>query len=87
MRYIVFMSTTPLSFRTDIENVARLDAIAEAFSRNRNWVINEAIEAYLELHQWQVEHIKKGIAATDTLSTDEVRSQMMKHDARRKSGK
>lgn len=54
-----------LSFRTEEDKRAQLDQLADTLDRNRNWVINEAIDAYLDLHKWQLEEIEKGIAATD----------------------
>ncbi len=31
-----------------------LDAVASALDRDRSYVINEAIEAYLDIHRWQM---------------------------------
>lgn len=64
---IVFktMSKTTISFRTDKSRIDELDAIAEVQERNRSFIINEAIANYLELHEWQIDHIKKGLAAAD----------------------
>jgi predicted transcriptional regulator len=39
-----------------------LDEIAEALERDRSAVINEALDTYIELHHWQIEHIKRGLA-------------------------
>ena len=41
--------STLISIRTDEDSVAALDLIAESLDRNRNWVINEAIQNYLEM--------------------------------------
>jgi len=35
--------------------------IAEGLDRDRSYVLNEAVESYLEVHRWQVEHIKEGL--------------------------
>ncbi|HCU24028.1 MAG TPA: CopG family transcriptional regulator, partial [Deltaproteobacteria bacterium] len=37
------------------------DTIAAAMDRDRSYVLNEAISAYLELYRWQRKHIKEGI--------------------------
>ncbi len=82
--------TTPVTFRTEDTKRDRLDAIAEAIGRNRNWVINEALDNYLELQEWQVQHIRQGRAAADagqTLSSEEVKNIMTEHHERRKAGK
>lgn len=68
------MSIT-LSLRTEEEVVSNLDRLAEALDRNRNWIINEAITQFIDLHAWQLEQIKKGVADSDagrTISTDQL---------------
>jgi len=50
-----------ISFRLPNEKKNALDAIAAAQDRDRSYVLNEAIDAYLDVHRWQIEHIKKGI--------------------------
>lgn len=50
-------------------------AIAELMARDRSYVITEAIDAYLEVNQWQIEHIKEGLRQADAgefASDDEV---------------
>ena len=43
----------------------QLDRLAKSMDRSRNWVVNQAIEQYLDLQAWQVEAIQKGIDAAD----------------------
>lgn len=38
-----------------------LDTIAAALDRDRSYVVNEALAAYIEAHQWQIEHIQRGL--------------------------
>jgi predicted transcriptional regulator len=59
------MSKENVTFRIDSEKRTALDAIATAIDRDRSYVINEAINLYLDIHQWQIEEIKKGIAEAD----------------------
>lgn len=40
----------------------RLDRLAAATDRSRNFLIQDALEAYLELNEWQVEAIKSSLA-------------------------
>jgi predicted transcriptional regulator len=43
--------------------------------------LNKAIEAYLEMHQWQIEEIKKGITEAETgdfASDEEVKANFAK---------
>lgn len=55
------MKKTTVTFRLETEKRAALDAIASLKDRERSYVLKEAIDAYLEVHRWQIEHIKKGL--------------------------
>lgn len=54
----------------------KLDQIAAGFDRSRNWLINEAIENYLNIYEWQEkrieERIKKAEKGEKFLSGDQV---------------
>ena len=49
-----------VTFRTKAETKDQLDKVADAMGRDRSYVLNQAIEAYLEIYSWQVEHIEAG---------------------------
>lgn len=51
----------PITIRT--AKVSEIDALASAMDRSRNYVVNQAIEQYLEANAWQMERIASGIAA------------------------
>lgn len=51
----------PITIRT--AKVAEIDALAGVMDRSRNYIVNQAIEQYLEANAWQVARIKDGIAA------------------------
>ncbi len=53
--------TSRISFVTEAGKRAQLDAIAGAFGKNLSAVINEAIDQYIDLHEWQLRHIQKGV--------------------------
>lgn len=74
------MKQTNVSFRTDTRKLASLDALATALDRDRSYLLNEAITAYLELYQWQVQHIKEGIrqANAGEFATDREVAQALK---------
>jgi predicted transcriptional regulator len=55
------MSEEVISVRIPSEKKAALDAIAAEIDRDVSFVIEEAVNAYLELHAWQREHIKEGV--------------------------
>jgi predicted transcriptional regulator len=67
------MSKENITFRIDSDKKATLDAIAAGINRDRSYVLNEAIDAYLEMHQWQIEEILNGIAEAEIadFATDE----------------
>jgi len=47
------------------ELLDRLDRLAAATDRSRNWLLNRAFEDYLALQEWQIGKIEEGIAAAD----------------------
>jgi predicted transcriptional regulator len=59
------MTTEAFSVRTDPKKVRKLDKLAEQQDRSRNYLVNQAIDQYLELLAWQEERIKEGIKAAD----------------------
>ncbi len=59
------MSKENVTFRLDSEKRAALDALAAGMDRDRSYLINEAITLYLEMHQWQIEEIRQGLAEAD----------------------
>jgi predicted transcriptional regulator len=50
-----------VSFRIDETRKARIDRIAAIQDRDRSYIINEALDAYLTLMDWQTEHIQEGL--------------------------
>ena len=59
------MPKTSITFRTDVARREALDVLAASQQRNRSFLINEALDHYLEVQRWQIEHIKKGLAELD----------------------
>lgn len=55
--------TAPVTIRATKDVVEGIDQLASAMDRSRNYVINQALEQYLETNAWQIERIKAGIAA------------------------
>jgi predicted transcriptional regulator len=54
-----------LTLRLDPAKKKALDAIASGIDRDRTYVLNQAIDAYLETYQWQIEHIQEGVRQAD----------------------
>jgi len=50
-----------VTVRLDHEKREAVDQIALTFQRDRSFIINEAIDAYLATHRWHVEHIEEGL--------------------------
>jgi len=59
------MNKRTITFRVDAQKRKALDAIAAGIDRDRSYVLNEAINSYLEVHQWQTAHIKEGLRQAD----------------------
>jgi predicted transcriptional regulator len=59
------VSRETISFRLESEKREALDAVATALDRDRSYIINEAIEAYLDVHRWQLDHISEGLRQAD----------------------
>ncbi len=46
-----------------VDAVEALDALAEKVDRDRTYLLNEAIEQYLELNEYHIGLVKKGLRA------------------------
>jgi predicted transcriptional regulator len=55
--------TEPITVRATKEIVGKIDALAAAMERSRNYVVNQPLQQYIEANAWQVERIKAGMAA------------------------
>ncbi len=55
------MTKRPVSFRLEQSKITALDQIAQSVASNRNHLLAEAVENYLEFHQWQIDQIQEGI--------------------------
>jgi predicted transcriptional regulator len=59
------MDKLTVSFRMNKDKVEALDTLAEALDRDRTYLLNEAVAAYLEVQQWHIEQIERGIRQAD----------------------
>jgi predicted transcriptional regulator len=55
------MSSRTISFRIDPEKVAELDLIAKALDRDRSYLLNEAVEAYLSEQRRFAAMVEEGL--------------------------
>lgn len=53
------MANGTITIRTDPQIEEKINALAEATQRSRNWIIEDAIKQYLRVNAWQVEGIRK----------------------------
>ncbi|TLU70637.1 CopG family ribbon-helix-helix protein [Lichenicoccus roseus] len=64
-----------ITVRLEAAKRAELDELARATSRDRSFLVNEAIDAYLAVHRWQIARIEEGLRqaeAGEFASEDEV---------------
>ncbi len=54
-----------ISFRIPAKKVEALDALAETMDRDRSYLLNEAVEHYLELNEYHIKLIGKGLRAAE----------------------
>jgi predicted transcriptional regulator len=59
------MTRRTASIRVDDEKLDRLDKLAEAVDRPRSWLINQAIDRYLDEEEQFIAAVEEGIAAAD----------------------
>ena len=59
------MARRAISVRIDEDNRRALDRIAAGRKSDRSQVVNDAIEAYIEVHRWQIDHIGQGLRQAD----------------------
>lgn len=58
--------TETLSIRIDSETKKRLDALAKRSKRSKSFLAAEAIAAFVESEDWQLDQIQAGIAELDS---------------------
>jgi RHH-type rel operon transcriptional repressor/antitoxin RelB len=55
------MAREIMTVRVEPRTRKALDGIATALDRDRTYVVNQALEAYIDVHQWHIEHIEQGL--------------------------
>lgn len=55
-----------MTVRVGEETRGALDTIATALDRDRSYVVNEALATYIETHQWQIKHIRRGLREAES---------------------
>jgi predicted transcriptional regulator len=52
--------TTSLSFRVPKDKADKLDKLADAMDRPKSWLLQQALDAYLDVQAWHIAHIEEG---------------------------
>jgi len=74
--YSVSVARETMTVRVETRTKKELDGIATALERDRSYVVNEALKAYIDVHQWQIDHIRQGLREANAgkfASEDEVK--------------
>ncbi len=66
--------SVPLSLRISADKARRIEALAKATDRPKSWLLEQALDAYLEAQAWQVARIEGGLAEVR-------RGEAVAHDA------
>jgi predicted transcriptional regulator len=59
------MERVNVTCRLAIEDVAFLDSLANAFERDRSYLIKKAVSEYIETQRWQLDEIRQSIAEAE----------------------
>lgn len=59
------LKAASLTVRVKPSTRDRLDNLAHATRRSKSYVIEEALEQYLEVHEWQVSGIQEALVEAD----------------------
>lgn len=59
------MESVTMSIRLSPQTRERLDKLAQATDRSKSWLAAQAVEAFLDLQEWQVAAIQEGLAQAE----------------------
>src|SRR5271170_972197 len=64
-RAMEIMPSTTFTVRVESEVKKRLEKLAKSTGRTRSFLAAEALNAYLDVNEWQVAGVKRAIASLD----------------------
>jgi len=64
------LKAASLTVRVKPETRKRLDALARVTRRSKSFVIEEALEQYLTVNEWQIQGIEEALAAADSADAE-----------------
>ena len=53
------------TIRIDDKILGRVDGLAKTLSRSMSWVINQAIDRFLDYEEWYIKEVKDGLAEVE----------------------
>jgi predicted transcriptional regulator len=56
-----YMAKALLTVRMDQDRIESLDKVAEGLDRDRTYVVTQAIDAFLDVHKWQIAYIEEAM--------------------------
>ena len=59
------MGTEAFTVRSESKKIKKLDKLASQRKRSRNYLMNEALDYYLDVQAWQMKQIQEGINAAN----------------------
>jgi predicted transcriptional regulator len=59
-----------MAFRVSLPIRDHIDKLARVTRRSKSFVIEEALENYLDINEWQIQGIQNAIAAADSPNAD-----------------
>jgi len=54
-----------VTFRLDEDKLQAIDHLAASMDRDRSYLINEAVNHYLDVQQWHADRIREAVAGAD----------------------
>lgn len=59
------MASTTFTVRVETDVKKRLEKLADSTGRSRSYLAAEALNAYLDVNEWQIAGIKQAVASLD----------------------
>ena len=72
------MKNATMTVRTSMEIKNRLNRFAQTTHRTKSYILDQAINEYLDTHEWQVLEIEKAVERADSLDAEWVNHEDMK---------
>jgi predicted transcriptional regulator len=75
------MDKQTITFRSDRKKIKALDRLARSLDRDRSYLLNEAVDHYLSVHEYHLEQIGKGLQEAregKLVDYDKVKAEWMK---------